>query len=727
MKNWKLGVKIGVGFGGLILIAMALGGMGVLYMQSVKTTATSLAEQYIPETAIANEIERTSLLTMFAMRGYALSFEQRFRDQAKTEIELVRQALAQAQAHADKYPALVRLKAELGKARQEADAYFALADETEKNIRTLIENRKGMDAAAGDFMQSVTMLTDSQKKRFEAEIRDGASEAALLERLGKLLDIDDLMDLGSEIRVLNFKAQALSAPALRQQALGLFAQAEPLLERLGAVTRNAGDKKELGDVRQSLAQYKAAISSFDGTMTTLQDLDVKRNKAADGILHDAKAMAVAGMDNTKRLSLVAVSDLGTASTAMLSGLAAALALCIAVAVYLTRAITRPIRDSAAFADRVAGGDLNGELAVRQEDEVGKLADSLRIMVKNLKERIEEANARSAEAANEAAKAQQATAQAEQAQREAMAQRDAMMTAAGTLQEVAQATASATEELSAQIEQASQGAGIQSQRAAETATAMEEMNSTVLEVARNASLASDTAEQAKCKAMTGKTVVADVVDGIAEVQSHAQELQRDMEQLGERAKGIGAIMNVISDIADQTNLLALNAAIEAARAGDAGRGFAVVADEVRKLAEKTMNATREVGDAIVGIQQGTTVNVQNVKKTVEVIERTTHLAGQSGDALNEIVSLADAVAGQVQSIATASEQQSATSEEINRSIEEINRISMESSDGMRQSAQAVTEVATQSGVLTQLIGEMRGEESATAGRGKSRGRTRALPT
>ena len=64
-----------------------------------------------------------------------------------------------------------------------------------------------------------------------------------------------------------------------------------------------------------------------------------------------------------------------------------------------------------------------------------------------------------------------------------------------------------------------------------------------------------------------------------------------------AEGIGRIMNVISDIADQTNLLALNAAIEAARAGDAGRGFAVVADEVRKLAEKTMTATKEVGDAI----------------------------------------------------------------------------------------------------------------------------------
>nr|WP_245611267.1 methyl-accepting chemotaxis protein [Solidesulfovibrio alcoholivorans] len=240
-----------------------------------------------------------------------------------------------------------------------------------------------------------------------------------------------------------------------------------------------------------------------------------------------------------------------------------------------------------------------------------------------------------------------------------------------------------------------------------------MNSTVLEVAKNASSAAGTAEQAKEKATRGKAVVGEVVHGIAEVQNHAQELQQDMEALGERAKGIGAIMNVISDIADQTNLLALNAAIEAARAGEAGRGFAVVADEVRKLAEKTMSATKEVGEAVTGIQQGTAGNVAKVKKTVETIAHTTSLANQSGEALNEIVTLADMVANQIQSIATASEQQSATSEEINRSIESINRISLEASEGMRQSAQAVGEMAEQSSVLTRLIAEMRGGEAPAA--------------
>ena len=380
--------------------------------------------------------------------------------------------------------------------------------------------------------------------------------------------------------------------------------------------------------------------------------------------------------------------------------------------FFTGGLARPIQQAAHFAQKVADGDFNQHLDIRQHDEVGVLAEALSTMVENLKGKIAEAEASGEAARQETEKARHAMAAAEEAQARAeRAKAEGMLQAADKLEHVVEIVTSASEELSAQIEQSSRGAEEQAHRVGETATSMEEMNSTVLEVAKNASNAAQTADQAKMKAEDGARVVNQAMAGIAEVRQQSQEMGADMHSLGQQAESIGQIMNVISDIADQTNLLALNAAIEAARAGEAGRGFAVVADEVRKLAEKTMTATKEVGDAIRGIQNGARKNIENVERSSKTIEGATDMAGKSGDALREIVTLVESTTDQVRSIATASEQQSSASEEINRSIEDVDRISTETSDAMRQSSQAVTELAKQSQVLKSLIEDMQREGRA----------------
>jgi len=267
-------------------------------------------------------------------------------------------------------------------------------------------------------------------------------------------------------------------------------------------------------------------------------------------------------------------------------------------------------------------------------------------------------------------------------------------------------------LSGEIDNCNASSENQSQRIGETATAMEQMNATILEVARNSSEAADTAGKARKKAEDGAQVVGRVVAEIGEVESQARDLKADMDKLGVQAEGIGRIMNVISDIADQTNLLALNAAIEAARAGEAGRGFAVVADEVRKLAEKTMAATKEVGDAISGIQQGTSRNVQNVERSVRTIEDATSLAAKSGESLAEIVSLVELAADQVRSIATAAEEQSSASEEITRNVEDISRISFEVSDSMKHATRSVTELTEQTKNMRSLISDLKSGHSGS---------------
>ena len=267
-------------------------------------------------------------------------------------------------------------------------------------------------------------------------------------------------------------------------------------------------------------------------------------------------------------------------------------------------------------------------------------------------------------------------------------------------------AAASEELAAQVEQVSRGAEIQRERVESTASAMTQMNSTVTEVARSASEASEQSEQTRANAQSGSALVNKVVGAINEVNAIASRLQSNMRTLGDQAESIGSVMNVISDIADQTNLLALNAAIEAARAGEAGRGFAVVADEVRKLAEKTMTATKEVGDNISAIQHSTQMNIDEVAVAGKSVGEATALANESGQALQGILDLASSTSSVVSSIATAAEQQSAASEEITHAVDEINRLVSETTEGMIQSSSAVQDLSRTAQELRRVMEGLR---------------------
>ncbi|MBI5520488.1 MAG: methyl-accepting chemotaxis protein [Desulfovibrio sp.] len=476
------------------------------------------------------------------------------------------------------------------------------------------------------------------------------------------------------------------------------------------------------EAKQSFVELKQAREDYVKAIDKILALDAagKDEEAKVVIGGEAKQAALhyqAMIDKlveSKELQgkLTAAKNTETASSAsslMYIFIALGFLASIGLGALLTRDVMGQLGEDPGYlaevAGKIAGGDLN--VAFRPQKKEGGVYLVIQGMVKTMKGKIAEAEQKTAEAAEQARLAQIATDEANQAKAAAeRAKAEGMMLAAQQLEKVVEVVSSASEQLSAQVEQSSRGAEAQSARVGETATAMEEMNSTVLEVARNASHAAESTDTAHKKAAEGSQVVSKVVEGIGEMQRVSQALKTDMEALGRQAEGIGQVMNVISDIADQTNLLALNAAIEAARAGDAGRGFAVVADEVRKLAEKTMAATKEVGDAISGIQQGTRKNLDNVERAAHTVEQATTLAQKSGEALNEIVLVVDTATDQVRSIATASEQQSATSEEINRSIEDINRISSETADAMRQSAQAVGELAHQAQTLRSLIERMK---------------------
>ncbi|MBI1931844.1 MAG: methyl-accepting chemotaxis protein [Ignavibacteriales bacterium] len=228
-----------------------------------------------------------------------------------------------------------------------------------------------------------------------------------------------------------------------------------------------------------------------------------------------------------------------------------------------------------------------------------------------------------------------------------------------------------------------GAGEQNSQTSEVVSSIDEMTRTITDSTKNASEAAKTAEQAGNKARNGGRVVKETVEGINRIADVVIKSAVTIEELGKSSNQIGAIIQVINEIADQTNLLALNAAIEAARAGEHGRGFAVVADEVRKLAERTTSATDEIKQMIKRIQEDTTGAVESIEIGKSEVEKGKALAVDAGNALQEIIMNTDEVTSLINQLAAASEQQNATSQQIAQNVELIQTVTQQATESTGQ--------------------------------------------
>ncbi|QCC84519.1 chemotaxis protein [Desulfovibrio desulfuricans] len=512
-----------------------------------------------------------------------------------------------------------------------------------------------------------------------------------------------------------------------QRYLGVLAterkEFETLLKKLPSYFQSSEGKALYSKLLQSA---QAWLLVHEKVIELGKTSDAALNEQAQKLSTTEARVTMAAMardiQNIVDFKLMRTNELNDSSTRMyetsrfitIAGILASLLVGLSLGFLIARNMLRQLGDEPAslsqLALAIAGGDLNARFDPARP--AMGVFGAMKSMVDTLKTKISEAEQKGREAEAESEKAQQATIEAEAARKQAeRAKAEGMLQAARQLESVVGIINTASEQLSAQIEQSSRGADEQSSRVRETATAMEEMNATVLEVSKNAQQAADASSNTKKQALEGVNIVSEAVKGIETVRAQSLGIKEDMNALGKQAEGIGQVMNVIADIADQTNLLALNAAIEAARAGDAGRGFAVVADEVRKLAEKTMSATQEVGQAISDIQEGTRKNIANVDKSAVSIESATSLAVQSGESLQQILTFVEHVNDQVQSIATASEEQSAASEEINQSVEQVATISAETAQAMEQASRAVSDMLEQAQILHRLIAEMKSQGEA----------------
>ncbi len=614
MKHLKLSHKIGLGFGLLLVIACLPGAIAVWQMRGMADNATVLATEYVPEVDVSNEIERTSLRTMFAIRGYALSEREAYLKTGREYLVRVKASLKSAEDLAQRTEHLVMLRASIGEMSGEVASYEELLDKTVTQNQRIAENRDILDAAAQTYMESCGRYLADQKAAMTGEIDAGASADTLKQRLSKLSGINRVIDLGNAIRVDNFKAQATRDPALTREAIKRFGAINAELDRLKSLSRVAAHLEEIEAVEKAARAYKAAMTDILERTLALRKLNNDREEVGIAVLDAAQGTSEKGVEETSRIATTGAQSMVTSANVMTGGMFAAVVVGVILAILITRGIVGPLVRGVEFARRVAAGDLTARIEAEGTDEVGMLARALQEMVSRLREIV-----------------------------------IGVQSAGANVSDGSQQISSSAQEMS-------QGASEQAASAEEAAASVEEMAANIRQNADNAAETEKIARKSAEDARESGQAVSDTVSAMREIAEK---------------------ISIVEEIARQTDLLALNAAIEAARAGDMGRGFAVVAAEVRKLAERSQTAAGEIGklsgsSVAVAERAGEMLThlVPDIQKTAELVQEISAASAEQNRGADQITLAIGQLDQVIQQNASAAEEMASTSEELASQAEQL---------------------------------------------------------
>jgi len=233
---------------------------------------------------------------------------------------------------------------------------------------------------------------------------------------------------------------------------------------------------------------------------------------------------------------------------------------------------------------------------------------------------------------------------------------------------------------------------QSRNIQETGQAVLEMAVQITDVSKSASESAEVARQSVTAAEQGSRAVENAIKGMTEIREQIQETSKRIKRLGESSQEIGEITELISDITEQTNVLALNAAIQAASAGEAGRGFSVVAEEVQRLAERSGEATKQIGALVRTIQTDTHDAVAAMEKSTQGVVEGAKLSDAAGAALSDISRVSNRLAELIQGISSATEQQATSANGVAQNIQGILTVTEQTQEGTQQTAHSIRELS-----------------------------------
>src|SRR3982075_518323 len=528
-----------------------------------------------------------------------------------------------------------------------------------------------------------------------------------------------------EVDRMNDGMRALNSKLEEGRSLANSEQERTALEKVLQLEQAWG--KEFA---QPLIDKRKDVDSGNATVAELQIFYLQKD-AGSWVKNSTEALDVADVENRKLVEARRKSDetAGTATifVALFSTLLA-VGLGVVIAYRSAKSITDPLTNLMKVARRIGDtGDLDHDIDIKREDEIGELGRTFNSMVgylremasvseaiaggnlsvvvkprskddtlgnafvrmvdglRNLVRNVRDAASQVASASNQVAGASDDSAKIG-------------LQASSAIDEVT----STMHEMSVNVQNMVKSTQVQASSVSETSASIDQMVASIQRVADTAKVLLDISNRSREEVHSGITTMEKATDGLNRINTTINSSGEIIGALGQRADDIGKIIEVIDDLAEQTNLLALNAAIEAARAGEHGLGFAVVADEVRKLAEKSAQSTKEISELIESIQKEARKAVENMEKSTTIVNEGLNLGQELNGALRKISNVVTEVYKFAQEIGAATNEQSHGSSQIARATTRLNEITHEINSAVEEQASGAQAVVKAMERMRELV-------------------------